>query len=202
MYLNKTHSKEVRAYLKQQYDRYNEPNMQKMWKEIIAAPTKTENRYKYFENRSDLINFFRKHRDNYPKQLSPKVIDLIQKNYPESFFIDEYLINPSKANAIELGRSLCWEGKSGEYIGMAFPKLDKAGKLDDFLKIIMPDDLPELPGPSLPIIKNNIKIYPSGYKYYAHTFKNLPHRKEALHFLMHPLYIWKHINKKYKRNND
>ncbi len=202
MYLNKTHSKEVRSYLKQQYDRYNEPNMQKMWKEIMADPTKPENGYKFFENSDDLVCFFRKYRADYPRQLSPEVMDLIQRNYPDLFFMDEYLYNPSLENLFELGRSLCWQGKYSGRADMAFKKLDKAGKLDDFLKIIMPKDLPKLPGPSLPTIKNNVKFYPGGYNYYTHTFRDIPNRQAALHFLMHPLFIWNHINKKYKRNND
>ena len=112
---------------------------------------------------------------------------LFNEIIPNYFSWMNIYINPSQENLFELGRSLCWQGKYSVGADMAFKKLAKAGKLDDFLKIIMPEDLPELPGPSQPIIKNNIKIYPSGYKYYEQTFKDLPHRKEALHFLMHSI---------------
>lgn len=187
MYKRNAKDEEVKAYLTERFNYYNDPLMKELLDKIIKDTRKAQNINEFRNSHRQLVDYLKRHRKSYPHQLNEGLLELIQKYDNSDFFLQEYLNAPDKENAFRLGYSLCGNDDyfDSELISKAFRELEKVKKLNGFLAVALPPDMPPLPPAASLSSGKPIRIN----QHTAETMKDLPQREAALRFAVQPKYI-------------
>lgn len=196
MYKQRTDNKKVSAYLTERFNHYHDPLIKEMLAPIILDCKKFNNEVTFRNNKTYLIDYLKRHRKEYPLNLDKELLNLIiETDTYTDFFLYEYMFNPTIDNAVKLGFSMSLQNDNPNFINTVFNELEKAKRLDNYLNIVIPPNLPSLPPPVRGDVPHLISQYTN------ETFKDLPRREAALQILTYPQYINEYLKNKYKTDS-
>jgi len=189
LYKAKVDYKIVAAYLTERKQFCSDPVNIEWLRKTMAFPDKYKG-----ELRGcgwEKFDCLKRWRASFPEKLPPAFLDICINSDACDFLLSEYIKNPERANVVRLGKVMTlYDMPDEEFIETVFVALDKAGTLDEFLKVVLPPDLPSLPPP----VAGNEKWM---NEYGPTDYKDIPHRESALRFVVNIPQIRDHLARLY-----